>query len=737
MYCWTRAIGCLGWIATLFLMAIPAYAAKDTLPGTVRLEEVVVTATRMEQEASQSPAAVSIVKKEEMEKRGVKTFDQAVNETPGVFNRRGKSFMDTQAAVTLRGIPDQKRTLILLDGITLNDPRVGTVNFGGLAPEDLERVEVARGPFSSLYGGNAMGGVVQYLTKWPEKREVVLKTGFGTAWHGGEAPENLWRSYASYGDRVGKWRWFISLGSEQTDGYVTDHNVVSTRPTTGITGWRPTTSNKGELRYLIGDRGDNGWSDYHGTAKLRYDFSPGSRLLVQFLRTSYDYTAENPHTYLLNNAFVPVYSYTGVKEASFLSGYGHRAQNIYNLTWEQRLGPVEGKLSLGLNDQNDAWYVSVNSSSTATQYYGPGSKAETPSKGYNADLQFTIPVLKKHRLIVGGSFRYDTAETKEFAMTNWGDLGSTANMTYESKGKGKTYAVFVQGEVNLLDNLTLYAGFRGDWWETFDGYANSVGTAGYPEYYNSRSDSAFSPKGSIVYRPISGTALRLSAGNAFRAPTIYELYRTYTSGVNTYRYNPYLSPEKAFSWEAGVEQHLWKGAVVKATYFENSIKDLIYQGTVGPNLYQNMNAGRAEGSGIEIEIEQRVDKWLRLFANYTYVDTRITENAANQNSIGKLVPQVPRETFNAGAAATLGRFDLSLTGRYVGRRFSSDDNSDVVNGGYGSRESFFTADGKISCRVVSWATVSISVDNILDRTCYDYYRAPGRSWFTEVTFHFD
>jgi iron complex outermembrane receptor protein len=265
----------------------------------------------MEQDVSSSPAAVSIVKKEELDQRGVKTLDQAVNTIPGVFDRRGKGLMDTQAAITLRGIPDQKRTLILLDGIVLNDPRVGTVNFGGLVPEDLERVEVVRGPFSSLYGGNAMGGVVQFLTKWSDKREVVLKTGYGTAWTRGEAPGDLWRFYASYGDHIDKWRWFLSLGKEQTTGYINDYNLVSTQPTTGITGWTQTTNNRGATQYLIGNRGDNDWSDYNSTAKLRYDFTPESRLQAQFLHNSYDYNTDNPQSYLQNNNN-PVYSYTGV-----------------------------------------------------------------------------------------------------------------------------------------------------------------------------------------------------------------------------------------------------------------------------------------------------------------------------------------------------------------------------------------------------------------------------------------
>lgn len=724
---WGVAVCLLLWVGT-------GWAADNGSSEPVRLEEIVVTATRGEQTVTQSPAMVSVVRKEQIENRGVKAMDQVVNDIPGIFNRRGKGLLDTQAAITLRGIPDQKRTLILLDGIVLNDPRVGTVNFGGLAPEDIERVEVVRGPFSSLYGGNAMGGVVQFLTKWPDKREVTLKSGYGTAWSRGEAQNDLWRSYVSYGDRLDdQWRMFLSFGYERTNGYSNDYNLTSTKPPASLSGWSRTTNNKGATQYLIGDRGDNAWSDYHGTAKLRYDFSEDSRLLAQFLRNTYDYATDNPHSYLRNGSGDPAYASTGVKEASYLSGYGHRAQNIYQLTWERKLGSVESKLSLGVNDQSDAWYVTVSTTGNATRMGGPGTKAETPSQGYNADLQVRMPIFERHRLTAGGAVKYETAATREYNMTNWRYQGSDAQITYESKGNGRTLALFFQGEIHLLDNLILYLGGREDWWETFDGYANSQGSAGYPKYYASRSDAAFSPKGSLVYRPWSQAALRLSGGSAFRAPTIYELYRSYQSGQNTYQANPNLSPEKALSWETGVEQHLWSGAVLKATYFENYLQDFIYQSTVGTNTFQNANAGRAIGKGIEFEMTQRLEKWLRIFASYTYTDTRITENAANPGSIDKQAPQVPRQVFNTGGEASMGKFSLALTGRYVGQRFSNDDNSDTANSGYGSRESYVTIDSKLSCRILSWATLSLSLDNLLDRTYYDYYRAPGRSWFLELT----
>ncbi|MBM4271287.1 MAG: TonB-dependent receptor [Deltaproteobacteria bacterium] len=713
-----------------------ASSAEEKSPATARLGEVIVTATRLEQEIGSAPAAVNVVTKQEIEERNIKTPDQAVNIVPGVFNRRGKGLMDTQSSVILRGVPDQKRTLVLLDGFPLNDARTGTVNFGGLPLENLERVEVVRGPYSSLYGGYAMGGVVNFITKLPEKREVTLKSGYGSSWHRGEAQDDFVKAYASYGDRVDKWRLFAGYGYQSTNGYPSDFNISATKPSAGLSGWTQTTDNKGATRYLIGDRGDNDWNEYNVTAKVGYELSSRSNVVFSFLRGNYDYSSDDPHTYLRNVAGEPVYSYGSVKEASYLGGYGHRAQNLYQFTWETLFDSVQTKLTVGVNDQDDAWYVTTSTTSAATRSGGPGTKADTPSKGYMADLQITVPLFGKHRLTFGGAFRRNTAETRESSLSNWKDENSMGALTYESKGNDRIYALFVQDEITLLETLVVYLGFRQDWWETYDGYANDVGKAGYPKNYPYRSDSFFSPKGAIVYKALPGTTLRLSGGMAFRPPTVYELYRSYTSGTRTYQYNPDLSPESMKAWDAGVEQKLWQGATVKMTYFENYMKDFIYQRTLSATLSQNENAAKAKSSGVELEAEQRVGKWLRMFANFTYADTRITENPANPNSVDKQVPQVPRRIFSAGGDVQWGKASCNVTGRYVDQRYSTDDNSDIQNWGYGSRESYFVADVKVSYRATDWAKVSLALDNIFNRTYYDYYLAQGRSWFAEVNINF-
>jgi len=705
---------------------------------TASLEEIVVTATRTEKELASAPGSVSVVTKDDMEKRNIKTVDEVLNTLPGVFNTRSKGLMDSGAGVTLRGIPSQKRTLVLMDGITLNNANVGGVRFGGMAVEDVERIEVVKGPFSSLYGGYAMGGVVNIITKMPEKREFTLKTGYGSSWDRGDAMDDLRKFYLSYGDKFkDKFSLFVSYGYKAANGYPADFNVQSSKPTAGITGWTQTTDNQGNTRYLIGDKGDNRWWDDNVTLKAGYDFSKTSKINLSFMRTRYEYNYDTPHTYLKNAAGNEVWSSGTVRESSFLSGLGVGIQNIYNMGYETQFSDVKAKVSIGVTEEEKSSFVTPGSTAATTLAGGPGKVSETPSKSYNADLQFTLPLFERHIITLGGSFRHGWADCKEHNLTNWKDEISKTTLAYQSKGKDRTYALFVQDEIMVLNNLTAYIGFRQDWWKTYAGYVNQIGTAGYPKVYSSRDAAAFSPKAAVVYKPFYKTTFRTSIGKAFRPPTTSELYRTVTfSSGRTNAGNPDLKPETTTSWDAGIEQGLWKGAKIKATYFENYMKNLIYSKTVTATLQENINAGKAESKGIELEAEQRFDKWLRLFANFTYNNTKIKENDAKPETVGKKLTYVPERMFNAGAEFEKGLFFASLTGRYVGKRYANDENTDTVSGVYTSYDPYFTADAKLSYKLTKNVIASFSVDNIFDRDYWGYSKAPGRSWFGEVTLRF-
>ena len=725
---------CFFFSITLYLSIVNSLFAEEK---TASLEEIVVTATRTEKEVKDAPGSVSIVTKEDIEKRNIKTIDEALNTTPGVFNRRGKGLMDTLANISLRGIPGANRTLIMKDGMIMNNAYTGDVTWTGM-PGDIERIEVVEGPFSSLYGGYAMGGVINIITKMPEKREFVFKSGYGTSWNRGEAMDDLRRTYLSYGDKFNDaFRIFVSYGYQWTSGFPTDLNVQSKQPTAGITGWSYTTDNKGSRRYIIGDKGDNRWWDDSITLKAGYDFSKTTKVLASFERTRYEYNRDDPHSYLRNAAGQTVYAYGTVRENSFVSGNGSREMNKYMVTFETEFSAVKAKLNAGLYSEDKNWYTTPNSSDPyALISGGDGKVASTPNKSFFADTQFTFPLFTNNILTVGGSFKHGKADNEEYSLTNWKDENSRTNLTYTAGGKDYTYALFAQDEYAILNNLTAYIGLRQDFWSASGGYANQIGSAGYPKTYESRSASAFSPKLALVYKPFDATTLRTSVGKAFRPPTVYELYRTWLSSTGTtYNGNPDLKPETVTSWDISIEQGAWKGAKVKATYFENYLKNLIYRKTVSDTQKDYINAGKAESKGVVAEIEQKIG-WLRLFTNATFTEAKIKENSASIVSEGKRLTYIPERMFNAGAEFEKRPFLASVTGNYVSKIYRNDDNSDVVNGVWTSQDPYFLLNAKVGYKVTKFATLSFSVDNILNREYFAYYKCPGRSWFTELTLRF-
>ena len=698
----------------------------------VDLGEIVVTATRTAKDAASAPASVAVVTRSDIEKTGAKSVDEALSSIPGGYAPRNVNggMMDSLAngALTLRGVPRASSTLFMVDGIILNDAYSGSQRSSlAVSPESVERIEVVKGPFSSLYGGNAVGGVVNIMTRMPEKREFVVKTGYGTALESGEAPEDVKSFYVSGGDKFNdKLSVLVSYGYKSTDGYPTQQNVQSSKPTTGISGWTETTDTTGSKRYLIGDSGDKAWWDDNFSLKTGYDFSKETKLNLSFTNARFEYEFGDPHTYLQNAAGNPVWSYGAVKDTSYYqSGTSRNEERRYGLNYETAFSQVKVKATLGYNDRPEYYYITPK---TLTS----GEISSTVSSSLNSDLQLSVPLWERQVLTVGGGTKHAEADTSKYNLANWRNEDSKTSFISDAGGRDQTLSLFAQDEIKILDNLTGYLGFRNDWWETSDGYANPEGDEKYP----SREDSAFSPKAALVYQPLAGTTVRSSVGKSFRPPTVYELYSVWIYSGKTTMADPNLEPETNTSWDLGAEQRLWKGAKFGVTYFENYMENLIYSQTISPTLVQRTNVGKAESRGVELEIEQKITDTLKVFANFTYTDSEVTENEAKPSIVGKQLVQVPEKIFNAGGDYSYGPFSVSLVGHYVGKRYGNDENSDTVDGVYTSYDPYFVADARVTYKVTDYAEVSVSIDNIFNEEYYSYYEAPGTSCFSELTIKF-
>lgn len=196
----------------------------------IRGAEIVVTAARREQTALRTSATVRIMEGAEMQARGMRSLDQALETLPGVtVNRSSGAAVN---AVQIRGTSDVRgggignRVLLLIDGRPAISPDTGGAFWSMLSTGIVERVEVVKGAFSALYGSNAMGGVIHVVTRSPtdvDKTRVRLRYGlYGRppAWMRiTERRSTLSTVEVSRSGGVGNEGYFLLFGRDASDGY--------------------------------------------------------------------------------------------------------------------------------------------------------------------------------------------------------------------------------------------------------------------------------------------------------------------------------------------------------------------------------------------------------------------------------------------------------------------------------------------------------------------------------------
>ena len=711
------------------------------------LGEVVISATKTEQSSADAPASVSVVSAKKIENMDVHSADEALRFTPGAYTKRAAghepSVMGTN--VVLRGIPDYSRTLVVVDGQTLNDPYIGAVTWESVPPETIKRIEVVPGPFSSLYGGSAMAGVINIITKVPTKREFSYKTGFGT--------DNFSSQSLVYQDRPLEWFGVeFDYGTKRSEGFVKDEVLVGTSATPGtttVTGAQQTTDASGNLKYLVGDKGPIGWRSENVGAKFYMDLSADSKLNLGASRFTYSNFGRNQYNLYLRDAagnpVAPTGTYTvsgtgtniAIKEKDFLTGPDTdiKTQDRYTMEYEKRLDTATLKATVAHIDiplYNN--YIVLGSADTMASG-GAATRMLRPNKETSASLQLSMPVSDANLLVAGISTGKRDIYTVTYNIADWRDQAATGPIANQTGGSDKYHAIYVQDEIKLSEKLNAYLGGRFDSWTT-EGYIE--GSATGRTTYAARSQTHISPKASLVYRPQEQTTLRTSVGSAFHTPLLRDTFGWWTPTTGyTYQPNPDLKPETVTSWELGVEQQVGSGTLLRATYYQNSLKDLIYRTQDDTLMTQGVaNAGAAKVKGIELEARQKLTGEITAFVNVTHNDSRITKNSAKVTTEGKRMTGTPSRMANLGIQGEVGQWSGSLGGHYVGKVYANDENKDYVNNVFGSNDPFFITDAKVAYTVKGLAKFSLSVNNMGDRRYYQSTLAQGRAYFTEVEIKF-
>lgn len=623
----------------------------------VELEKTVVTATKGERPVDLVPAAVTVITREEIEKIPVQSgIDDLLQDLAGVWVRNTSGFNSDGASnsVYMRGMggmAKQCRVLVLKDGIPLNDVHGGYVEFNEIAVEDVERIEVVRGSASSLYGSQAMGGVINIITRKPEKEfSTEIKSGYGTF--------NTWNAGIRNSATIGKFSYVISGMRLESDGY----------PET------PT-----EDRTSL-NSADCSIERDNVSGKIRYAFDSTCSLALSGNHHRNERTGK----------------YNLIKDFRLFE------ENIdrLDLHFDKRWGDVKLQAALFNSDLYTGYDHARYRFYDIVDY-----DSETNGEDVGGNLQISFGLGQQHFLTVGGDCRKAELDKRYNYKTTY--------RIRNNGGNQDIYSVFAQDEIFLFaEKLILNLGARYDWWESNNGYSLDTNVSPITKKFDDRRDGSFNPKFAARYRLTDGISLRGSVGTAFRAPTLPNLYQgDFVYGTTTYKGNPDLKPEKSVSYELGTDLKFTDVFTVSASVYQTNMTDginLITTDTVN-HIKQYKNIGEVEIKGLELETRYRILPALTAYGTYTVNSSKIAKFEENRELEGNDLPWLPVYQASAGLLYINPRFFTArVNGRYVGTIYDDDENEEETG-------NYFTADLKISRKFSKYIEASLDIFNILDR----------------------
>ncbi|MDR1038983.1 MAG: TonB-dependent receptor [Deltaproteobacteria bacterium] len=582
-------------LTVLTVLIFPASSSAQLSPPEtpMAVEPIMVTATRSERDLMQVPMSVSVVTEQEIEERypGSNTAEK-MRDVPGVSYAVNRAGPGNNGMLILRGqIP--MRVLYLIDGINQNSVFKDDQNKGLLTidPSDIERIEIIKGPASSLYGSEAIGGVVNVITK---------KGGDGRPF-GGRADlvyDNSNDGYtphlAIYGDTE-SYRYRVS-GSFQKAGDRRaakvgrlDHSDFSTESVFGNFGY---ISENGELD-------------------------------ITFNHYDSDVNEANSRWY-----GDPLYI------AKYLP-YGDPDLTELSMFPENRRDTIVGKLVLrDLIEHLDRltfrlYHQRRNTKQLGVQYPATNllsSLLVDKTKTFGAYLQGDLS-LGDHEINIGLDFVHDQ-------LLNESEAANREYGFFESKQA--TFAAFIQDVWHIADPLTLTTGIRYTRINSHQGRLDA-----FPESANkSYSFENVVGNAGLVYMPWEVLSLRLQYSQGFRAPDL----ASKLTGTGGYLMPfPDLKPEKSQSYEFGV-RYSDNNLFIDAAVFYSKVKDFIaskYLGIVDNHFYWRMkNAAEYTTVGFELGASWRIfDTGFTAYGGYTYLDGKLKDHESGTTSKGNATPR--------------------------------------------------------------------------------------------------
>ena len=761
----------------LFPLSALAVAVISACPATaeeqpIELDRYVVTAAGYEQKVVDAPASISVITQEDLRSRPYVTLLDAVRELEGVDigETRDKT---GQGTISIRGM-GADYTLILIDGRRQNNHGdIYPNNFGGnqfnhIPPIDaIERIEVIRGPASTLYGADALGGVINIITK-----KVT------DDWTGSASISRTLQEYDEYGaDTTADFSVAGPLienvlgmelrgsiykrdASEPEYDSVTDPNGVEQTRSLGFGSGGKTTDNTNHnvgvgLNWKVAE--NQSLTFDYDTSKQVYDNEPledGSFPLgtVDSIDTLWQARGGvvNPRAGYAQDQEFTRDQWAIAHEGSW--SFGKSLVSLQNIETNNngRTVPLSVSERQLLQEMYDGTgdYAGLSEDerrAIAEDTFLPRPERTMESSQYTLDAKLEIPVENiagDHLFIVGGQY-IDAELTDGVFGREDGESGEVSDFT--------TYALFAEDSWTMVQDFTLTAGLR---YDDHDAFGSNV-----------------SPRLYAVYSLTPEWTLKGGVSSGYKTPKTTDLYDGVTGfggqGTVPFAGNPDLKPEKsrntevAVYWESLVNRHSFN-----ATIFHNRFEDKIARGDSVQTCTQTggerpcVNLGEYEDLGYDswaqvINIDdalirgaevagrfQIIDA-LALRGNYTYTDSRQLSGSQEGQPLTNTAEHMSNITLDWDVNTKL---NVQLTSETRSARFRGvDDDNDPLYykdyrvlhlGATYAVNSYFSVYGRINNLLdQDFTTYSVEYDDIDGDGEFEY--ASGRGAVSEVVFEDD
>ena len=615
----------------------------------IALGDVVVSASGFEQKITEAPASISVISREELQQKRYSNLAQALEDVEGVDVRQGTG-KTGGLNISIRGLPSEY-TLILIDGRRQNNAGDVTPNgFNETATSfipplsAIERIEVIRGPMSTLYGSDAMGGVVNIITKKVAKEwgaSVTLDHTFQEHRDYGETSNT---SFYTSGPLIQDLLGLSMRGSlydrEASDLQFANGSTVSRRGASPVEG-----------------RNNNLGARLTLTPNEDHDFS------LDFERGRQVYNNDECQLGNLDGRASGSDSAGCGAPSSRASGYKdelrfERDQFALSHTARLGFGTVDSSLT---HKTTETIGRTIPGSVIGNAYVGfpsiiAGDDRKLKSTDLILDTKLVAPIGATHITTVGA--QYADSKVKDGLATE--------------EFKQKSWAVFAENEWRMRDDLALTLGARYEDHEAFGGHV--------------------SPRAYLVWNTTENWTLKGGVSRGYKTPTLNQLHDGINGVTNQGDVitigSPNLKPEITTNTEFGVYYDSFNGFNANATLFHNKFKDKIDTGTplancfaagnpnqpgcvsygagfTQPNFAQNTNIGEALTQGLELAGRWEFAPAWAISANYTYTDSE-QQSGANK---GAPLTNTPKHMAHARLSwNTTDRLTLWFKGEYRGER---------------------------------------------------------------------